>query len=616
MTYKIEEMRDLLLAVQKPARYVGGEMNQTVKDLEEVDLRFGFCFPDIYDIGMSHLGLRILYGALNQQPGTWCERFFQPWPDMEEKMRQQGLRLYSMESHTTLDEFDLIGFTLQYEMCYPTVLNMLDLGGVPLYAKDRTGLKNIVVGGGPCAYNPEPLAPFFDVFSIGEGEEALPELADKLRQARKEGWSRQEFLYQVAQMEGFYVPSLYEPTYHSDGTLAAFTPIQEGVPAVVRKRIIGELDKVYYPKTQIIPFTEAVHDRVTIELFRGCIRGCRFCQAGMLFRPVRCKSADTLIGDACTLLENTGYEQLSLCSLSSSDYPEIEPLVDGLIRYTEPKGINLSLPSLRADNFSKELAAKITGVKKSTFTFAAEAGSQRLRDVINKNVTEEDIERSCRIAFENGNSSVKLYFMMGLPTETDEDLAAIRSMADKIIGYFYDTDKEKRNRYIRIALSVATFIPKPFTAFQWEAQNTEEEIRRKQDYLKKMMGSKQVTLSCHDCRTSLIEAVLARGDRRLAPVLEYLVKKGGRLDAWTEFFSFERWQEAFAACGVDPDFYAARKREFHELLPWDFIDIGVTKEYLKQEALRSYRAQTTPNCKEQCTGCGASKLLGRKCDVV
>ncbi|MBQ8600534.1 MAG: TIGR03960 family B12-binding radical SAM protein [Clostridia bacterium] len=615
MTYKTEDMRELLLEVQKPARYVGGEMGQTVKDLREVDIRFGFCFPDIYDIGMSHLGLRILYGSLNEQKGTWCERFFQPWPDMEERMRAEGIRLYSMESHTSLDEYDLIGFTLQYEMCYPTVLNMLELGGVPIYAKDRKGLKHIVVGGGPCAYNPEPLADFFDVFSIGEGEEALPELADKLREAKAKGWSREKFLYEVSKMESFYVPSLYEAAYKEDGTLAAFTPLKEGVPAVVHKRIIKELDKVYYPKTQIIPFTEAVHDRVTIELFRGCIRGCRFCQAGMLFRPIRCKSADTLIHDACTLLENTGYEQLSLCSLSSSDYPEIEPLVDGLINYTEPRGINLSLPSLRADNFSKELAAKITGVKKSTFTFAAEAGSQRLRDVINKNVTETDIEKSCRIAFENGNSSVKLYFMMGLPTETEEDLAAIRSMADKIIGYFYDTDKSKRNRFIKIAMSVATFIPKPFTAFQWEAQNTESEIRQKQEYLKKTVGSKQVTLSCHDCRTSLIEAVLARGDRRLAPAIAYVAQNGGRLDAWTEYFSYERWQEAFRAAGIDPDFYSARKRDFEELLPWDFIDIGVTKAYLKKEAERSYRAETTPNCKEQCTGCGANQMMGRKCDV-
>ena len=616
MTYKTEEMRDLLLSVQKPARYVGGEMGQTVKDLKTVDVRWGFCFPDIYDIGMSHLGLRILYGALNEQEGTWCERFFQPWPDMEEKMREEGIRLYSMESHTSLDEFDVVAFTLQYEMCYPTVLNMLELGGVPLYAKDREGLHHIVVGGGPCAYNPEPLAPFFDIFSIGEGEEALPELAALLRKAKAEGKTREEFLLDAAQLEGFYVPSLYEPTYKEDGTLASFAPLKEGVPPIVKKRVIQDLNKVYYPKNQIIPFTEAVHDRVTIELFRGCIRGCRFCQAGMLFRPIRCKSADTLVQDACTLLENTGYEQLSLCSLSSSDYPEIEPLVDKLIRYTEPRGINLSLPSLRADNFSKELAAKITGVKKSTFTFAPEAGSQRMRDVINKNVTEEDIEHSCRIAFENGNSSVKLYFMMGLPTETEEDLAAMRSLADKIIGWFYDTDKSKRNRFIRIALSVATFIPKPFTAFQWEAQNTEEEIRRKQEFLKKTVGSKQVNLSCHDCRTSLIEAVLARGDRRLAPAIAYVAQKGGRLDAWTEFFNFDLWQEAFRAAGVDPDFYSARKRAFEELLPWDFIDIGVTKEYLKKEAERSYRGETTPNCKEQCTGCGASKMLGRKCDVV
>lgn len=615
MTYNTEKFKDFLLKVQKPARYVGGEIGCTIKDLSKVDIRFGFCFPDIYDIGMSHLGLRILYGALNEQEGTWCERFFQPWPDMEEEMRKRDIRLYSMESHTSLDEFDLIGFTLQYEMCYPTVLNMLELGGIPLHSEDRDGLQNIVVGGGPCAYNPEPLAPFFDIFSIGEGEEALPELAEKLREAKAKGLSRQEFLREVAKMEGFYVPSLYEVTYHEDGTISSFIPKFEDVPATVKKRIIKDLDKTYYPKEQMIPFTEAVHDRVTIELFRGCIRGCRFCQAGMLFRPIRCKSANTLVKDACTLLENTGYEQLSLCSLSSSDYPEIESLVDQLIRYTEPRGINLSLPSLRVDNFSKDLAAKITGVRKSTFTFAPEAGSQRMRDVINKNVSEEDIEKSCRIAFENGNSSVKLYFMMGLPTETDEDIAAINSMADKIIGYFYDTDKSKRNRYIKIALSLATFIPKPFTPFQWEAQNSEQEIHRKQDYLRSRIKTKQVTLSYHDCKTSLLEAILARGDRRLAPVLEEVAKNGGKLDAWTEHFDYQRWADAFKACKVDGEFYSLRKRSFDEILPWDHIDIGVSKAYLQNEAEKAYQGQTTPNCQESCNGCGANTMIGRKCDV-
>ncbi len=615
MTYNLDEMRDLLLQVQKPARYVGGEIGQTVKSLDEVNIRFAFCFPDIYDIGMSHLGLRILYGALNETEGVWCERAFQPWPDMEERMRQQDIRLFTMESHTSLDEFDLIGFTLQYEMCYPTVLNMLELGGIPLYSKEREGLKNIVVGGGPCAYNPEPLAPFFDVFSIGEGEEALPELAKLLQKAQKEGWSREEFLLAAAQLEGFYVPAFYDAEYNEDGTLRSFKPNREGVPAVVRKRIIQNLDQAYYPKTQIIPFTEAVHDRVTIELFRGCIRGCRFCQAGMLFRPLRCKSTQTLVRDACTLLENTGYEQLSLCSLSSSDYPEIEPLVDQLMKYTEPRGINLSLPSLRADNFSKELAAKITAVKKSTFTFAPEAGSQRLRDVINKNVTEEDIERSCRIAFENGNSSVKLYFMMGLPTETDEDLDAIRATADRIIGYFYDTDKSKRNRFIHIAASVNPFIPKPFTAFQWEAQVSEEEVQRKRNYLYEKMRTKQISLSCHDGKTSMIEAILARGDRRLAPVIALVAAAGGKLEAWTEHFSYDRWLAAMKAAGIDGAFYSQRKREFSEILPWDFIDIGVTKEYLIREAERSYRAETTPNCKEGCSGCGANRLMGGKCDV-
>lgn len=605
---------DLLLQVQKPARYTGGEPGCIVKDKERVDTRFAFCFPDKYEIGMSHLGIKILYGVLNQMDGVWCERVFHPDTDMEAKMREQKIPLWALESHDPLSEFDMIGFTMQYELSYSSVLNMLELGGVPIRAADRKGLKNIVVMGGPCTYNSEPLAAFADVISLGEGEEALPELVELFRRCRQEGTSREEFLFRASQLEGFYVPSLYDVTYHDDGTIAAVTPNREGVPARIRKRIIRDLDTAYFPETFIVPFTDVVHNRATIEVFRGCIRGCRFCQAGYIYRPVRQKSADVLNRQAKSLCESTGYDELGMCSLSTSDYTQLPKLLDELLNWTISKRINLSLPSLRIDNFSEELLEKIKKVRQSGLTFAPEGGTQRIRDAINKNITEDDIFRSCRIAFAGGYNAVKLYFMLGLPTETDEDVVGIADLASRILSCYYDATRDRKGpKRINITMSTACFVPKPFTPFQWEPQDTEEQLSRKQHMVADHITTRKISYHYHGYRTSFLEAVFARGDRRLCDVLELAHKKGCRLDGWDEEFLYDKWMEAFEECGVDPAFYACRRRDYEEVLPWDHIDIGVEKAFFVSESKKAHEGITSPNCREACMGCGANRLIGGKC---
>jgi len=595
----------LLLSVQKPGRYSGGEINSVIKDKQKVDVRFAFCFPDTYEIGMSHLGMKILYSQFNSREDIWCERVFAPWTDFEEVMRREKLPLFALESRDPIKDFDFIGFTLQYEMAYTNVLNMLDLAGVPLKSKDRKELSPLVVAGGPCACNPEPLADFVDIFFLGEGEEVDLEVIDLYKEHKKKGSSKEEFLKAAAKIEGVYVPSLYDLEYNPDGTIASLSA-KGDTPKSVKKRIIKNLDKVYYPDSFVVPFIEIVHDRVVEEVFRGCIRGCRFCQAGFIYRPVREKSAETVNRQAKCLCENTGYDVISLSSLSTSDYREIEPLLSKMLDWTEKSHVSMALPSLRIDNFSEELLEKINHVRKSGLTFAPEAGTQRLRDVINKNVTEDEIINTCKMAFAGGYTAVKLYFMLGLPTETDEDLKGIADLGQKIVDTYYSMPNKPKGKSVSVSISVSTFVPKPFTPFQFEPQITEEEIRRRQEYLKSCITTRKISLSYHDSSTSFLEGVLARGDRRLGAVIEKAFLSGCRFDSWTECFNLEKWLAAFESCGISPEFYANRKREYSEINPWDHLDYAVTKSFLIKESKLAHSEQTTPNCREKCAGCGAN----------
>ena len=607
-------LEHILPRVQKPARYTGGEYNAVVKDRRQVDVRYALCFPDTYEIGMSNLGMRILYGVMNEMEGVWCERVFAPWGDMEEEMRREGLPLYGLESGDPISDFDIIGFSLGYEMAYTNVLNMLDLAGLPLRSEERYGLAPIVVAGGTCAYNPEPLAPFVDIFVLGEGEDVSVEIIQLYRKAREECWSKDEFLAAAAQIPGLYVPSLYEVSYRPDGTLEQVIP-HEGAPAVVTKRIVQDFDKSYFPVKTIVPSTEIVHDRVMLELFRGCIRGCRFCQAGYAYRPVRSRDPEILLKQGIEACKDSGYQEMTLSSLSTSDYRPLEHLCDGLLDWCEPNRVSLSLPSLRADNFSLGLMERVQHVRKSGLTFAPEAGTQRLRDAINKNVTEEDLLRSCRTAFSGGWSSVKLYFMLGLPTETDEDVLGIADLAEKVYKTWREVTPNPR-RGVTITVSTAWFVPKPHTAFQWEPQITMEEYQRRVKLLREHMKGRSIKYNWHDSQTSFLEAVFARGDRKVADVIETAWRQGAKFDAWSEYFDFDRWLAAFEACGVDPAFYANRTREKDELLPWDVTSVGVTKNFLWRERERAYEAVITPDCRVQCTGCGANKLYpGGKCDA-
>ena len=608
---------EILMKIDKPARYIGNELNSIIKDKNDVDIRFVMCFPDVYEIGMSHLGIQILYDMLNRRDDVWCERLYSPWPDLHKILKEQDIPLFSLESQEPVKDADFLGITIQYEMCYTNILQILDLSHIPMFAKDRDWDVPIVIGGGPCVYNPEPIADFFDLFYIGEGEISYDALLDLYKTMRKSGATREEFLRSAAKIPGIYVPSLYEVAYKEDGTIASFTPKYEDVPATVTKQIVTDMTEAIYPEKPVVPFIKATQDRVVLEIQRGCIRGCRFCQAGMVYRPTREKNVERLKGLAHKMLQSTGYEEISLSSLSSSDYSELEELVTFLIDECKEKHVNISLPSLRIDAFSLDVMSKVQDIKKSSLTFAPEAGSQRLRDVINKGLTKDVILQGAGMAFEGGWNKVKLYFMLGLPTETEEDMRAIPELANDIAVRYYEIPKDQRNGKCQITISTSFFVPKPFTPFQWARMyQPEDYIGRAKivnDTVKEQLNRKSIKYNWHEADVTVLEGVLARGDRKVSQVLLYVYEHGGIFDAWSEFFDYQRWLDAFEACGVSMDFYTMRERPLNEIFPWDFIDTGVTKEFLIREWKNAIGETVTPNCRMKCSGCGIARFKTGVC---